>query len=95
MTIPFAKVGVPSLSLKEGKLFIGKPADYGKQKRDYYTEHDYHKPSDEVKPDWDLSGAVDDLRVYFEIGFRVTQSDTYPSWNAGTEFKAKRDAMMK
>ncbi len=51
-----------------GTDYIGKPAGYGKEKRDYYTEHDYHKPSDEVKPDWDLSGAVEDLRVFFEIG---------------------------
>ena len=38
-------------------------ADYGKKKRDEYTENDYHAPSDEVKPDWDLSGAVEDARV--------------------------------
>ncbi len=64
----FAKQGVPALDPDPGTNYIGKPADYGKQKRDYYTEHDYHKPSDEVKPDWDLSGAVEDLRVFFEIG---------------------------
>jgi Zn-dependent M28 family amino/carboxypeptidase len=91
----FAKQGVPALDPDSGTDFIGKPAGYGKEKMDYYTEHDYHKPSDEVKPDWDLSGAVDDLRVYFEIGFRVAQADTFPDWNIGTEFKAKRDAMMK
>ncbi|HYA15997.1 MAG TPA: M28 family metallopeptidase [Bryobacteraceae bacterium] len=91
----FAKQGVPALDPDSGTDYIGKPAGYGKQKIDYYTAHDYHKPSDEVKPDWDLSGAVDDLRVYFEIGFRVAQADTFPEWNIGTEFKAKRDAMMK
>jgi Zn-dependent M28 family amino/carboxypeptidase len=91
----FAKEGVPALDPDSGTDFIGKPAGYGKQKMDYYTAHDYHKPSDEVKPDWDLSGAVDDLRVYFEIGYRVAQADTIPEWNIGTEFKAKRDAMMK
>lgn len=91
----FAKQGVPALDPDSGIDFIGKPAGYGKQKQDYYTEHDYHKPSDEVKPDWDLSGAVDDLRVFFEIGDKVAQGAEYPQWKPGTEFKARRDEMMK
>ncbi len=91
----FAKQGVPAFDPDSGVNYIGKPAGYGKQKRDEYTEHDYHKPSDEVKPDWDLSGAVEDLQVYFEIGYRVAQGDRFPEWKPGTEFKAKRDAMMK
>jgi Zn-dependent M28 family amino/carboxypeptidase len=91
----FAKQGVPALDPDSGTDYIGKPANYGKEKRDYYTEHDYHKPSDEVKPDWDLSGAVDDLRILFEVGDTVAQTPQYPEWKPGTEFKAKRDEMMK
>jgi Zn-dependent M28 family amino/carboxypeptidase len=91
----FAKQGVPALDPDPGATYVGKPADYGKQKRDYYTEHDYHKPSDEVKPDWDLAGAVEDLQVFFEIGVDVSNSNDIPQWKPGTEFKAKRDAMMK
>ncbi len=91
----FAKEGVPALDPDPGTNYIGKPADYGKQKRDYYTEHDYHKPSDEVKPDWDLAGAVEDLQVFFEIGVNVSNTKDIPLWKPGTEFKAKRDAMMK
>ncbi|HEY4086768.1 MAG TPA: M28 family metallopeptidase [Bryobacteraceae bacterium] len=91
----FAKQGVPALDPDAGTDFIGKPEEYGKAKREYYTEHDYHKPSDEVKPDWDLSGAVEDLRVFFQIGDRVADGEYYPLWKPGTEFKAKRDAMMK
>jgi Zn-dependent M28 family amino/carboxypeptidase len=91
----FAKQGVPAFDPDSGTNYIGKPADYGKQKRDNYTANDYHKPSDVVKPDWDLSGAVDDLRVFFEIGDRVAEGPNYPEWKSGTEFKAKREAMMK
>ncbi len=91
----FAKQGVPALDPDAGTNYIGKPPDYGKQKRDNYTANDYHKPSDEVKPDWDLAGAVDDLRVFFRIGDRVANGNTIPEWKPGTEFKAKRDAMMK
>ena len=91
----FAKQGVPALDPDSGTHYIDKPETYGIEKRNYYTEHDYHKPSDEVKPDWDLSGAVEDLRVFFEIGYQVAQAERYPEWKPGTEFKAKRDAMMK
>jgi Zn-dependent M28 family amino/carboxypeptidase len=90
----FAKQGVPALDIDAGTEFVGKPAGYGMQKRDEYTDKDYHKPSDEVKPDWDLSGAVDDARVLFKVGYAVAQADALPQWKAGTEFKAKRDSMM-
>jgi Zn-dependent M28 family amino/carboxypeptidase len=91
----FAKQGVPALDADAGIDYIGKPAGYGQKKRDEYTANDYHKPSDEVKPDWDLSGAVEDLQLFFQVGYRVAQGEQIPEWKAGTEFKAKRDAMMK
>ncbi len=91
----FAKQGVPALNLKGGMTYLGRPADYGKAKRDEYTQKDYHKVSDEVKPDWDLSGAVDDLRLLFEVGYSVAQGDGLPEWKPGTEFKGVRDAMLK
>ena len=83
----FAKQGVPALDPDAGDNYIGKPADYGKQKRDYYTEHDYHKPSDEVKPDWDLSGAVEDLQVFFEIGLTLVMRPTFPNGNRAQNSK--------
>lgn len=91
----FAKVGVPALDPNDGIDFIGKPAGWGKMKRDEYTEHDYHKPSDEIKPDWDLSGGVEDLRLLMTVGYRVANADKHPEWKPGTEFKAKRDEMLK
>jgi len=91
----FAKVGVPAIHPDSGSQFIGKPADYAKQKRDEYTARDYHKVSDEVKPDWDLAGAVEDLRLLFDVGYRVAQSEKWPQWKDGSEFKARREAMLK
>jgi len=87
----FAKQGVPALDPDEGTDFIGKPEGYGKQVRDDYTEHDYHKPTDVIKPDWDLSGAVEDLQVFFAVGYRVAQADKYPEWKPGNEFRAMRE----
>ena len=91
----FAKQGVPALDPDQGIEFIGKPADYGQKVRDDYTEHDYHKPTDVIKPDWDLSGAVEDLKVFFAAGYRVAQASRYPEWKPGNEFKATRDAMLQ
>ncbi len=91
----FAKQGVPALDTDSGTDFIGKPADYGLKKREEYTTRDYHKVSDEVKPDWDLAGAVEDAQLLFEVGLSVAQADRWPEWKPGTEFKAKRDQMLR
>jgi Zn-dependent M28 family amino/carboxypeptidase len=90
----FAKQGVPALYTDVGVNYLDKPAGYGLQKREEYTANDYHKVSDEIKPDWDLSGAVDDARLLFEVGYRVAESPSWPEWKPGTEFKARREAML-
>jgi Zn-dependent M28 family amino/carboxypeptidase len=91
----FAKLGVPALDTDEGVEFIGKPAEFSKQKRDEYTEHDYHAPSDQIKADWDLSGAVEDAELLAAVGYRVANAEKFPEWKPGNEFKAKRDEMIK
>ncbi len=91
----FAKQGVPALYTDEGTEFIGKPEGYGLQKRKEYTDRDYHKVSDDVKPDWDMSGAIDDLRLLFQVGYQVAQGENWPEWKPGTEFKARRDESLK
>jgi Zn-dependent M28 family amino/carboxypeptidase len=91
----FAKQGVPALYIDSGDRYIDKPAGYGQQKREEYTARDYHKVSDEIKTDWDLAGAVEDLRLLFDVGYRVAQADKWPEWKAGSEFKARREAMLK
>ncbi len=92
---PFAQQGVPALASGGGIDFIGKPAGWGRERMAEFTAHDYHKPSDKVKPDWDMSGAVQDLQYYWMVGYRVAQADKYPEWKPGAEFKAKRDEMLK
>ncbi|MES2125485.1 MAG: M28 family metallopeptidase [Gemmatimonadota bacterium] len=91
----FAKQGVPAFDPESGTEYIGQPADYGMKKRDEYTSHDYHQPQDEIKPDWDLSGAVQDLQLYLMMGYRIANAATMPQWRAGNEFKATRDKMLQ
>ena len=90
----FAKQGVPVMYVKSRTEYIGKPPEYARQKVDEYIAHDYHKVTDTVRDDWDFSGAVEDTQLLFQLGYRIAQWDAYPQWKAGTEFKAKRDAML-
>jgi Zn-dependent M28 family amino/carboxypeptidase len=90
----FAKAGVPAFYTKSGLDIIGKPAGYGRTRRDEYVANDYHKVTDVIKPWWDLRGAAQDSGLLFRIGLRVAQADTWPEWKPGCEFKARRDEMM-
>jgi Zn-dependent M28 family amino/carboxypeptidase len=88
----FAKQGVPAFDPDSGVDFEKPEA---KKALDAFDDTDYHKVSDEIKPTWDLSAEVEDLKIFMELGFRVAQGDKFPEWKPGTEFKAKREAMMK
>jgi Zn-dependent M28 family amino/carboxypeptidase len=78
----FARGGVPSLETSPGIDYVGKPAGFGETKRSEYIANDYHKVSDVIKPDWDLSGAVEDLQILLEVGYRVAQQPGRPTWKA-------------
>jgi Zn-dependent M28 family amino/carboxypeptidase len=91
----FAKYGVPAFDPEAGIDFIGKEAGYGMKKRDEYTANDYHKPSDQIKPDWNASGGVEDLDLLLTMGYRIANATKMPEWRAGNEFKAIRDKSLK
>jgi Zn-dependent M28 family amino/carboxypeptidase len=81
-----ARRGVPAFEPDHGDDFVGKPAGYGKEvRRDFFTNL-YHKPTDTMKPDWDLSGGVEDLQFFWMMGYRVTQAEHVPQWKAGSGF---------
>ena len=63
--------------------------------REKFNEENYHKPSDTITPDWELSGAVQDLQLLFEVVYRVAEADRFPTWSPGSEFRARREAMLK
>jgi Zn-dependent M28 family amino/carboxypeptidase len=85
-----AKVGVPGVYLHSGVNVIGKPEGWGKQQIEKWTETRYHQPSDEFRDDWDLRGAVDDVRLLFYVGLLAAERRELPRWNAGDEFEAAR-----
>lgn len=90
----FAKQGVPALYTDTGVEYVGKDEGYAQRKRDEYTQQDYHRPSDVVKPDWDLTGAVDDAQLLMAVGYRIANAATYPEWAPGNEFRATRERML-
>ncbi len=88
----FAREGVPSLYTHRGIDHVELGEDYGRAQREDYVANRYHKPSDEYDASWDLSGAIEDLKLLFVTGYRVANADEFPAWKDGTEFKAKREA---
>ena len=89
---PFARAGVPSLSLEGGDDYIGKPEGWGRQQRDEYTDKRYHQPSDEILPWFTMDGAVQQVRVIVRTAMAVANAPAQPTWNRGSEFKAAGEA---
>jgi Zn-dependent M28 family amino/carboxypeptidase len=86
----FAKQGIPAAYFGSGMDFIGRPEGWGKEQRGQWEAKHYHQPSDEVRPEWDLSGAVEDTRLFFLVGTQVAKAPQMPVWNKGDEFEAAR-----
>ena len=83
---PFAKVGVPSISLKEGDDYVGRPRGWGEKKFKEYNEAHYHQPSDEFRDDWDFRGMIQEADFALAIGRRVADMNALPRFNPDDEF---------
>ena len=89
-SLSFVAAGIPAIYCTNGTEFIDKPEGY--VKRVVQSWDDFHRPSDEVKPDWDMSGAVEDLQLFFKVGYRICQkpAEERPEWKPGAEFNTTR-----
>jgi Zn-dependent M28 family amino/carboxypeptidase len=87
--IEFAKVGIPAAFPFSGSEYVGKPKEFGDAKWDAYSSTDYHQVTDEVKPDWDLTGAAEDAKWLMIAGDLVADSEQRPDWKPGSEFARK------
>ncbi|MGI9249725.1 MAG: M28 family metallopeptidase [Pseudohongiellaceae bacterium] len=88
----FAKVGVPALYAESGEDNVEHGREWGAQQAEDYIANRYHAPSDEYNPDWDFSGAAQDVFLYFHIANRLANEDSFPNWFEGNEFRSVRDA---
>jgi len=86
-----AKKGVPMLYAEAGIMVRGKPEGYGEAESERYLAERYHKAADEVHPEWDNGGIMQDLYAHFKIGVAISNSNDWPQWSEGNEFKAIRE----
>jgi hypothetical protein len=69
--------------LSSGTKVSGKPPGWGREQQERYTGTDYHQPSDELRPDWDFAGAVEDAQLLFFVGVKVGNAAHMPAWRPG------------
>ena len=86
----FAKIGVPAFYFDGGTDFVGRPAGWGAEQVERYEADSYHQPSDELTPEWNFDGMVQDAQFGFHAGLLIANDDRLPQWNAGNEFEAAR-----
>ena len=92
---PFARVGVPALSLEGGQDFVDRPAGWGEQQQEEYNEKRYHQPQDELLPWFVMDGAIQQLRVIVRAAVAVANAPAQPVWNASSEFRLAGEARLK
>src|SRR5215203_6128262 len=77
---PFARVGVPSISLRHGDKFLtplkGEPEAFFKD----YTAKYYHHASDEYKDWWDMSAMIQEAELALAIGVKLANLPAMPRY---------------
>ncbi|MBS0664050.1 MAG: M28 family peptidase [Verrucomicrobia bacterium] len=88
----FAKVGIPSYYPKRGYHYVDRPEDWGNAFEARYVQDNYHKVSDEVRPDWTFEGGAQDADFLAEVIRRVADDDQRPAWKADSQFRDRHPA---
>jgi len=86
---PFAKAGVPSISLKEGSDYVGHSKEWGEEQFKAYNTAHYHQPSDEMRDTWDYSGMIQEAQIALAIGRMISDAPEKPRFNPDDEFAKK------
>jgi Zn-dependent M28 family amino/carboxypeptidase len=83
---PFAKVGVPSISLKEGNDYVGRTKEWSEEQFRAYNTANYHQPSDQLRDSWDFKGMIQEAEIALAIGMKISNAPQMPKFNEGDEF---------
>lgn len=84
---PFAKAGVPALSVQSGEKYVDKSID-AKKLFDEYNSKNYHQPSDNFDEKWRFDGLVQNIEVSLAIALRISNQKDLPRYNKNDEFAA-------
>ncbi|GMM84817.1 M28 family peptidase [Pseudoalteromonas sp. MTN2-4] len=85
----FANMGVPAMYAGGGTEALDEATANYRKKMSLVLRGCYHQPCDRYRDEWDLSGAVQDLQLFFQVGYDVSQQAEWPTWKAGAEFNRK------
>lgn len=88
----FARLGVPMFYGESGEDLVKGGEAAGRAATLDYIANRYHKPQDEYDPNWDWSGAVQDLTIYYQLGRELADGEMWPNWYKTAEFRSVRDA---
>lgn len=83
---PLAKRGVPMAYAGSRGDFRDEPVAERQAARSEYGAKRYHQAADEWSPDWDYSGMIEDLTVFYDVGRALANSRDWPEWKSGSEF---------
>lgn len=87
----FAQQGVPMLYIDGGEDLVDGGREAGEAAARDYRDNRYHGPKDEYDENWDWSGVMADLQLYYRLGRMMAMSKSWPNWKDGDEFRAIRD----
>ena len=87
---PLAKIGIPALSLSDPVEFTTSDPAAAKKFKEEYDAKRYHQPSDEIQASWNYAGAVNDMRLLAELGWRIANAPDMPSYHASEQFARPR-----
>jgi Zn-dependent M28 family amino/carboxypeptidase len=83
----FAMAGVPVLYARSGLDLRDGGVAAGRKASDDYIANRYHQPADVFDPHWDLRGLVQDLRLLYMVGNKLSGETTLPQWKPGSDFR--------
>jgi Zn-dependent M28 family amino/carboxypeptidase len=84
---PFARAGVPALSIKPGVDFVGRPKSWGEEQENLYNQQRYHQPSDEYQPSFRYDGMAQQIRVTVRTAQAIANTPEMPRWLRSAEFQ--------
>lgn len=88
----FAKLGVPAVFAGGGSDPIDEATAAYKTQMQATMKGCYHNVCDEYREDWNLSGALQDLQIYYQVTRTLGNSKDWPGYYQGTEFNHLRPA---